>query len=299
MSARINGVISCEHAASEEEMREAQQMLQNEGTLPPEFHFQPTVEQQPVKVYIGWDARERDAYHVARRSLLKHSSVPVSVCALDRQILQLNGLLRRPVEMMPRGRQMIVKDGRIERRMVAQTGQMWDMISDAPMSTDFAISRFLVPLLAQTGWALFVDCDVVFLDDVAELFQIAAASDQALLCVQHADRAHSGYKMDGQIQTSYARKNWSSVMLFNCDHPKNRGLTLDLINTKPGRDLHRFCWLDDMDIGTLPPEWNWLVNVQERPKQPKLAHFTLGGPWFENWSRQPYDDIWLAASQNC
>jgi lipopolysaccharide biosynthesis glycosyltransferase len=214
--------------------------------------------------------------------------------------LELAGIMRRPTRRIPKGKGLVIKDGRIERRVItaAQSLQLWDEISDAPMATQFANSRFATPILAQTGWAAFLDCDVVALGDIGELFALADP-DKAIMCVQHGRLAAEGLKMDGQIQTAYNRKNWSSVMLFNCDHPKNRGLTLDLINKRPGRDLHRFCWLEDDDIGNLPPEWNWLVNVQPRPDAPKIAHFTLGGPWLENWSRQRYDDVWLGASQNC
>lgn len=255
---------------------------------------------QPLHVYIGWDSREIDAYEVAKRTLIRNTSRPVSVTPLVLHQLELGGLMRRPIRKLQKGKGMVIKGGKIERRVItsAQSMQMWDEISDAPMSTQFANSRFLVPLLAQTGWALFVDCDVVFLGDVAELFEHADA-DKAVMCVQHGALEAAGFKMDGQIQTAYNRKNWSSVMLFNCDHPANRGLTLEVINRKPGRDLHRFCWLDDSQIGSLPAAWNWLVNVQPRPKDPKLAHFTLGGPWLPQWERQPHDDIWLGASQYC
>jgi len=169
---------------------------------------------------------------------------------------------------------------------------MFDVISNAPMSTEFANSRFLTPLLAQHGWALFTDCDVLCLTDLMELHKVAD-SRYAVMCVKHKNINESGTKMDGQVQTAYARKNWSSVMLFNCDHPANRRLTLEMVNTRPGRDLHRFCWLHDEEIGELPPEWNWLVNVQEKPAYPKIAHYTLGGPWFEHWESAEYDNMWL------
>lgn len=232
-----------------------------------------------VSVYVGWDAREVWAYEVACHSLLKRSSVPVRITPLRLRPLELAGLIRRPRS---------VKHGR-----------MWDHVSDAPMSTEFANSRFLTPLLAQSGWALFVDCDVVFLEDVAALFALAD-DEYAVMCVQHDSLTGQGdgWKMDGQMQTDYPRKNWSSVMLFNCDHPANRGLSLERINGLPGRDLHRFCWLDDRWIGALPAEWNWLVGVQSRPPTPKLAHFTLGGPWLPGWVPHEHDDLWLATAAN-
>jgi hypothetical protein len=101
--------------------------------------------------------------------------------------------------------------------------------------------------------------------------------------------------MVNQQQTIYPRKNWSSVMLFNCNHPANRRLTLHDINNRPGRDLHAFYWLHDEEIGTLNPRWNWLVNEQERPLDVAIAHFTNGGPWIAGWIPAPFDDLWLEA----
>lgn len=237
------------------------------------------------QVYIGWDPREGPAFRSAWHSLLNRCVFPPTIHALVLKRLELRGLLRRPTRRIH--------------------GQLWDDISEAPMSTEFAISRFLTPILAQRGLALYIDCDVVFLADVQQLFNFAKDDpSKAVWVVKHgrftlpAMPNYPETKMDGQQQTLYARKNWSSVMLFNCDHPKNLGLNLELINNRPGRDLHRFCWLDDHEIGTLPPEWNWLVGVQPKPYNVKLAHFTLGGPWLPNWKAQPYDDIWLDASKD-
>lgn len=252
---------------------------------------------EPVKVYIGLDQRELAAYAVAKASLLEHASVPACVTALDRRQLELQNIVRRPTQVLPKGRSMLVVPNGISRRIVtaAQRGQLWDEISHAPMSTEFAITRFVTPLLAQSGWALFIDSDVLWLGDVAELIALANPF-YAVMVVQHGALREEGLKMDGQVQLPYHRKNWSSVMLFNCDHPANRGLTLDLINRAPGRDLHRFCWLDDQWIGALPSEWNWLVGVQEKPLAPKLAHYTLGGPWLPNWSPRDHDELWLSAA---
>lgn len=170
---------------------------------------------------------------------------------------------------------------------------MWDQVSEAFCSTEFAITRFLVPILAHSGWVLFCDCDIVFLDDPAKLF--ALADDRfAVMCVKHDMKVEHDRKMDGQVQVPYARKNWSSVMLVNCDHPANQRMTVSMIKEIPGRFLHRFCWLKDDEIGELPPEWNWLVGVQPKPEHPKIAHFTLGGPWIPGWVPQAHDDIWSA-----
>lgn len=249
---------------------------------------------QPAKVYVGYDPREDWAYRVACASILRHATIPVSITPLKLGQLELAGLIRRPRRMVPAGYSPNTYQQPDPAKPVHAV--MWDEISQAPMSTEFAISRFLTPLLAQTGWAAFLDSDTVALADIAELFRLAD-DERAVMCVQQQHGSRQRSKMDGQPQTSYVRKNWSSVMLFNCDHPANRGLDLALINTAPGRDLHRFCWLDDRWIGELPPEWNWLVGVNARPPRVKLAHFTLGGPWLPGWVPHEHDDLWLAASE--
>ena len=248
-----------------------------------------------AKVYIGYDPREDAAAQAAEASLLARSSIPLDITQLHLRQLELAGLIRRPRKVLQKGAPMVIQNGHVH-RTAAKRGTLWDEISGAPMSTEFAISRFVTPLLAHRGWAAFLDCDTVALADIAELFALADPR-YAVMCVQHgALHCHGETKMDGQVQLPYVRKNWSSVMLFNCDHPANKGLTLELINRAPGRDLHRFCWLDDMWIGALPPEWNWLVGVQPRPAHPKLAHFTLGGPWLAGWTPHEHDDVWLAAA---
>jgi hypothetical protein len=225
-----------------------------------------------VRVFIGFDAREAIAYEVAVSSLLRRASRPVSITPLVTQRLAESGLLRRPTDLR---------------------GQRYDILSNAPASTDFAISRFLVPLLAQTGWALFTDSDVVFLEDVTKLLELAD-DRYAVMCVQHTDLHAAGRKMDNQVQSLYPRKNWSSVMLFNCDHPANRRLSLTDVQERRGFDLHQFYWLNDAEIGALPSEWNWLVGVQPKPATPKIAHFTLGGPFLAGWGGAEHDEIWLS-----
>lgn len=223
-----------------------------------------------LKCYIGYDLREEAAYEVALGSLRRRASAPVTVTPLDIRRLEAFGLLRRPTDLR---------------------GQRYDLPSNAPASTEFAISRFLVPILAQTGWALFADCDVVFLGDVTELFALADPQ-YAVMCVQHGPQKGTQSKMDGQAQLTYPRKNWSSVMLFNCDHPANRRLSLVDVQERRGFDLHQFYWCADSEIGALPAEWNWLVNVEPKPIHPKIAHFTLGGPFTVGWKGADHDSLW-------
>ena len=220
-----------------------------------------------MKVYIGYDSSEDEAYKVAVKTLAAHSAIVPEPLEINR--LSATGLMNRSVD---------------------NRGQKYDLPSGAPCSTEFAASRFLVPIICQTGWALFTDCDVVFLADPAELMKWADPG-KAVYVVKHKHDG-AGTKMGGMVQTAYPRKNWSSVMLFNCDHPANRRLSLRDVNERPGRDLHAFYWLHDSEIGELPAEWNWLVNVNETPEQPKIAHFTNGGPWIGGWHPAPHDAIW-------
>jgi hypothetical protein len=222
-------------------------------------------------VFIGYDGREHDAYRVAELSLRRNSPFPINVVPLEYGRLAAYGLLRRPQD---------------------RRGHTYDIISNAPQSTDFAISRFLVPHLHQAGWALFVDADVVFMESVLWLFSQADDS-KALMVVDHGMVSGSmGTKMDGQQQQVYARKNQSSVCLWNCDHHANRRLSLQDVNERPGRDLHRFYWLAESEIGYLTPECNWLVGIQPKPANPVVAHFTLGGPFLRGWQGAEHDEIW-------
>jgi hypothetical protein len=228
-----------------------------------------------VKIYIGYDEREAAAAERAAQSLRRVAPdlEPEFLCAAK---LYDQGLLTRPVDQ--RG------------------GQDYDIVSNAPCSTRFAISRFLTPLLCQQGMALFVDSDVVFREDPRVMLREVSARN-AVNVVRH-DYAPSGqWKMVNQQQVPYARKNWSSVMLFNCDHAANRRLSLRDVNERPGRGLHAFCWLHDNEIGGLHGRWNWLVGEQEEPPEGGgIAHFTLGGPWLPGWVPAPHDDIWLGAA---
>lgn len=224
------------------------------------------------KVFVGYDPREAEAYAVCVHSIKRHApDMPVYGICLEDMVDA--GLYWRPISK--------------------QDGRLYDPISEAPMSTQFAISRFLTPHLAKGGWALFMDCDMMLRANINELFD-AADPKYAVMCVKHEHKPCETVKMDNQLQTLYARKNWSSVMLFNCGHPSNKKLTVDLINTVPGRDLHRFCWLEDHEIGALDPAWNFLVGYSDPAIDPKLVHWTEGGPWFENYRAAPFADEYFA-----
>jgi lipopolysaccharide biosynthesis glycosyltransferase len=231
-------------------------------------------------IYVGFDPREAAAFAVARESIRRRLTAPIQIKGLVLDSLKNLGLYWRPTEK--------------------RLGKLWDVISGAPMSTEFAISRFLVPHLhTQGGWALFMDCDMLAKGNLVRIFdELEQSNDahKAVYVVKHVHEPTNTTKMDDCVQTSYARKNWSSFMVFNCDHPANKRLTLELINSARGLDLHQFCWLQDDEIGELDPKWNYLVGHTVLPEgvDPKVVHYTDGGPWFTGLETVAYADDWRA-----
>ncbi len=204
-----------------------------------------------LKIFIGYDSREPIAYHVLSHSIIQRATRPVSITPLIQD--QLRGIGAYTRERCP------------------------------TESTDFSLTRFLVPYLSDyEGISLFLDCDMLCLDDIADLEFEAAKSviledSRAVWVCKHDYTPLGADKFLGQKQTAYPRKNWSSLMLF--DNAKCKSLTPDYVNTASGLDLHRFNWMPDEQIGCLPLEWNWLVG--EYPdREAKMLHYTLGGPWF-------------------
>lgn len=231
-----------------------------------------------ISIWLGYDSKETTAFAVARYSIRRFNGlIPIYGLVLDH--LKWGGLYYRPTDMTVRAN---------------GTRQLYDVISDAPMSTEFSITRFLVPSLAKSGLALFADSDILVRANISRLFDMAQP-DKAVMVVKHNHVPTSGVKMDGQKQTAYPRKNWSSVMLFNCDHPANKLLTVDMVNSKPGRDLHAFCWLEDNEIGELPPEWNYLNGITKlNGSEPAIVHFTEGLPDMPGYENVEYADDWRA-----
>jgi len=224
-------------------------------------------------VFIGWDPREMEVADVCRHSILTRTdNSKIRVHYIKLSDMREKGLYTRSVE---------VRDGRL-----------WDPISDSSMSTEFAISRFLVKFLADSDWAVFCDCDFLWRVDIRELEEYFSPK-HAISCVKHSHIPDENVKMDNQLQLRYARKNWSSLMVWNCRHPANERLTLDMLNTLPGRDLHAFNWLEDDEIGEMPVEYNWLEGISDKSVTPKVVHYTRGGPWFEDYQDVDYAADWL------
>jgi hypothetical protein len=215
-----------------------------------------------LRIFIGYDRREAVAYHVLAHSILRRASVPVSITPVARQNMPFYKRERGELE-----------------------------------STDFSITRFLVPYLCDfQGFALFLDSDMLCLGDVAEFTGYMTLMDHygtAVRVVKHQYTPQEARKFLDQPQTRYERKNWSSVMLFNnrlCDR-----LTVDYVQSAHGLDLHQFKWTRDDRIQGLPKEWNWLVGEPGYENgAPKLLHYTKGTPCFPEYSGCPWADEWRA-----
>jgi lipopolysaccharide biosynthesis glycosyltransferase len=210
-----------------------------------------------IRVFVGYDPCETIAYHVCCQSIIENCSAPVAITPI--------GIQTKPAKFnRPRG----PKD-----------------------STDFAITRFLAPFMCGfLGKSIFLDCDIIVEGDLKELFELVEDSF-AVSVVKHNYVPVSQNKFMGQEQTSYSRKNWSSVMLFN--NALCTELTLDYVQNAPGLDLHQFRWCADDQIGTLPPEWNFLVGEYKPIKNPSLLHYTLGGPYFDEYKECDFHQNWF------
>lgn len=214
-----------------------------------------------LRIFIGYDERETVAYHVLAHSILRQATQPVSITPLVRSQLHVYGFTR------PRA---------------------------AGESTDFAYSRFMVPALCgYYGLAVFMDCDMLLRADICEVGAYVYQSEKAVAVCQHDYIPRQSTKFLGQVQSAYPRKNWSSFILF--DTAKCTALTPDYVNTASPADLHRFRWLRDDAIGTLPLSWNYLVGEDNQSTDPpKNIHFTNGTPCFPEYANCDYADEWFA-----
>jgi hypothetical protein len=237
-------------------------------------------------IYVGFDPREAAAFAVACHSIRRRLTQPIPVRGLVLSHLQELGLYRRPT------RQRVNGDGRPE--LIDELSIRGDY--DGRLSTQHANARFLVPHLSMgSGWSLFTDGDVLarYGANMARLFE-KLETRFACYVVKHEYQPAATTKMDGQLQTRYPRKNWTSFIVWNCSHRATRALTLDMVNTLPGRDLHALGWIDDKHIGELDPQWNHLVGEMPHDPNCKIAHFTTGTPDMPGYEHQPFADEWRA-----
>ena len=209
-----------------------------------------------LTLVVGFDQRESVAYHVFCQSVIDKYSMPVQFLPLAENMLQ-------------------------DYKEVHTDG-----------SNKFIYSRFLTPYLMDfSGWAIFADGDMVCEADIAELWALRDPT-KAVQVVKHDYKTKAHKKYLGNKNEDYPRKNWSSLILWNCEHPENKVLTPSFIQGQPGSYLHRFSWLSDDLIGELPPEWNWLaIEYPENPNA-KLVHYTLGTPCFKDYADESMSNKW-------
>ena len=212
---------------------------------------------KPLKIFIGYDPVESVAYHTLVQSIMEYASVPVSITPLK-------------LSMLP----------------------MYTRERDPHQSNEFSFTRFLVPYLCDyEGQALFMDCDMMFTSDVKELFDLLAPT-KSVQVIKHDYTPSTPTKYLGTIQYRYQRKNWSSVMLFNCGHDHCKRLTPEYVNKSDPMTLHRFYWTHEDYIGALPQEWNHLVGEYEPNPNAKNVHWTIAGPYFKEAENCEWANEW-------
>ena len=212
---------------------------------------------KPIPVFVGYDPREAIAYHTCVNSIIRNSSRPVAIVPVA-----LN-LFKEYSETHTDG------------------------------SNHFIYTRFLVPyLMDYQGWAIFIDGDMIVRGDIAELWDLKDYTKDVMV-VKHDYKTRRTEKYLGNANEDYPRKNWSSVILWNCNAIRNRELTPEFVQQSTGAFLHRFSWIDDERIGELPAEWNWLDVEYEWNPLAKLVHYTLGTPCFHEFADQgDFSDEW-------
>ena len=209
-----------------------------------------------IPIFIGYDPRESIAYHVCSNSIIRNSSCPVSISPLALNILK-------------------------DYKETHDDG-----------SNHFIYSRFLVPhLMKYKGWAIFMDGDMILRDDISKLWNLRD-STKAVMVVKHDYKTKASEKYLGSKNEDYPRKNWSSVILQNCEHRSNAVVTPEFVQKSTGSQVHRFSWLTDNEIGELPIEWNWLPDEFGENENAKLLHFTLGTPCFQDYATSPMASEW-------
>jgi lipopolysaccharide biosynthesis glycosyltransferase len=212
-----------------------------------------------LNVFIGYDSEQDIAFSVCKQSILNYTNESVIINKINSDTI--NG---------------------------------YNRAFDPLASTPFTYARFYIPFIANyEGCSVFCDGDFLFLNDIKILFDMFDPNF-AVQVVKHNYTPSSTIKMNNKIQTSYPKKNWSSLIIWNNEHPKNKQLNLSLLNSSTGSFLHQFKWLEETDIGEIPCSWNWLVGWYQKSEKlfPNALHFTEGGPWLKPIENE-YDNIWI------
>lgn len=213
-------------------------------------------------VFIGYDPIEDQAAKMAASSIRRRTTMEdLKIIPIVRDELLAYDLCTRPI--------------------------------DAKGSTQFSITRFMVPyLMNYNGIGIFFDCDMIITRDIKEMFDLF--DDQyAVQVPKHDYDPRTNYKMGGLPQSRYPKKQWSATVIYNCGHPSNQVLTNKVVETETPKFLHRFEWLKDEEIGSIPLEFNFLVGEQEIPETlPFNVHHTLGSVIFREEQDCDYADFW-------
>jgi len=213
---------------------------------------------KPIPIFVGYDPREAIAYHTCVNSIIRNSSRPVAIVPVALNLFQ----------------------------DYAET--------HTDGSNHFIYTRFLVPYLMEyQGWAIFIDGDMIVRGDIAELWDLKQYTKDAMV-VKHDYKTRMKEKYLGSPNEDYPRKNWSSVILWNCNAIRNRQLDPEFVQKSTGAFLHRFSWIDDSRLGELSPEWNWLPDEYGANPNAKLLHYTLGTPCFDEFKHTPMNEHWHA-----
>lgn len=214
-----------------------------------------------IPIFIGYDPREAVVFHVCSNSIIRHASQPVQIIPVALNLFK-------------------------DYKEIHQDG-----------SNQFIYTRFLVPYLMHwQGHAIFIDGDMIVKSDITELWNMCRP-DLDVQVVKHDYKTKMPVKYMGAKNEDYPRKNWSSVIIWNCNSFPNRRLTPEYVMKSTGKHLHRFEWLDDSRIGELPIEWNWLPDEFGPNPDAKLLHYTLGAPCFNEFVNTPMNEDWHTERQ--
>jgi len=217
---------------------------------------------EPVDIVVGFDQKEAVAYHTFVQSVINTATLPVRFLPLN-----INSLSTY---------KEVHEDG----------------------SNNFIYSRFLVPyLLNFKGWAIYADGDMVCLEDIKKLWDLRD-ENYAVQVVKHNYKTKITKKYLGHKNEDYPRKNWSSLILWNCKHPSHKVLTPKFIQKQSGAYLHRFSWIKDNEIGELIKEWNWLAMEYEEKDDINLIHYTIGTPCFKEYENTSLASYWKKSFLN-
>lgn len=219
---------------------------------------------EPLSIFIGYDPKMRVSWHTLAHSLIEKSSIPISL---------------HPVN-------------------IKNYKSFFNRKRDPKQSNSFSFSRFCVPyLMNYRGLALFMDSDMLIRYDIAVLLkEVEKENNKAVHVVKHDYSSKKSSKFHGKMNYNYPRKNWSSFVLWNCSHPKNKILTPSFFNSASGLELHRFTWLSDDEIGELNIRWNWLVgDYNNTPNDVRNIHWSIGGPYFNEYKDVEFSEEWNLA----